>query len=658
MPIFLVPILVLVTAYVPGRATARWWFRRTGRPLLAGGLSPFPELLLGLCLWSWVGLLLAELGVFSLPAMAAIVAAYTILLLAAAGGPLGPIERLAWPSAGAGLVIAILVSALYSPPYETMVMASDASTYFNTGLYLARHGSLSVPDPLVGELGLTERMALLPLGWTAGWMRIPGGLLVERAGTLIMWPTYFHLLPVWIATFAGLGGIEAGALTATMFAALALWAVFLFARETDAAVAAAVTTAFLLTNLAETFYGRFLMPEIATQFFLWAGLLAFVAWWRQGSPSAGALAALALGIAGLARVEYLFFPPLALALLVALGIRPPHGIWPFAAVYLALLVHGGAHLFLVPTHYRAALAAQLALLWSELGIVRAAALAAVVAAAMLVGRGGRRAAIVVMLGVGLAAFVLKPRLPPLTPVPWLVEAVPWPVLVAAGGGLALWTWRCMRGEPELAFPLLLFLVMSGTLLYDPRVTPSLLWILRRFLPVAIPFVYLLATTALPWRRAPWLAAAVAAVLLLLNARPTLQLLRLPIFPDQKREVRVLAEQIPPRAAVFFAPDLVDYSIDLPLWLAHERESFVLPAWDWRSALRTAAEALSPRHPLVYVSGGQEPPAADGLEFTPRGEASFLFVLPAEDALDIVKWPLALTLYDVTATRPAPPPAGR
>jgi hypothetical protein len=663
VPLALVPFAVLLIGYLPSWAAARWCAARTGRPLGPRWLSPFPEILLGLCLWSWVGLLLAELGVFSPLRVGAILIGFSLVLALAArrgghtaGGP-------GWRSPLAGLAIAIVAGRLYSPPYETIVMASDASIYFSTGVHLGREGSISVPDPLLGELGFAARAALLPLGRTVGWTRIPGGLLVRSGDTEVMWPTYFHLLPVWIATFDRLGGLEAGGLVGTMFAVLALWAIFLFAHETLGLVPAIVTTALVLTNAAELFYARFLMPEVLTQLFVWGGLLCFVVWWRHEWPAAGALAALALGVAGLTRVEYLFLVPLALVLQLGLAVRRPRGTWPFAALYVTFLAHGLAHLALVPTHYREVVQAELALLWSSFRALDArttaallAPLAAIVAAVVLLTRGGwrprlRRAASLALAGAWVLGFVARSDSRLLPTLSWLAETAPWPLLALASLGLVLWARRWARDGAAVALPLVLFAVASATLLYDPHVTPSAIWALRRFVPVTLPFVYVLAASALPWRRSAAVAAALAAVLLVMNARPTAKLRSLPLFPDQKREVAALAARIDPGAVVFFAPELADYVIHLPLWLVHGRESFVLPPWDWRGALRAGALTLLARHAVYYVgAGGGEEPAVAGLEFAARGEARFRFVLPGPDLSRVPsgtsEWPLALRIYEV------------
>jgi hypothetical protein len=660
VPAALVPLAVVLLAWLPGRAAAQWCVATTGTSLAPRRLSPFPEILLGLCLWSWIGLLLAELGEFSPLGVGAILGALALGLAVASRRAGARAERAGWGSAAAGLAIAVLAGALYSPPYETIVMASDATVYFSTGVHLGRAGSISVPDPLMAELDLDARTALLPLGTTVGWTRLPGGLLVPSRHGEVMWPTYSHLLPVWVATFTRLGGLAAGGLVGTTFAVLALWAVFLLAREIAGPLAATAATVLTATSVAEVFYARFLMPEIVAQLFLWGGLLAFVVWWRDGPRSAGALAALGLGVAGLARVEYLVLVPLALLFTFLLVERRPPGTGVFAALYLVLLAHGVAHLSLVPTHYRD-------VLQDEAAALGPSAIAGVVGAAVAIGaallvrgpgwpralRGGAALALVV---AGLAAVADRPHPDASQTLSWLAGGTPWPVLVLGGVGLVL-AIRRVRDDASLALPLLLFAVATGSFLWDPHVTPTAIWGLRRFVPVTLPLVCLLAMTALPWRLSTALAVVMAAALIAVNARPTVRLRRLPLFPDQKRELAALAEEIDPEAAVFFATDLAEYGIHLPLWLAHGRETFLLPPWGWQRALRTAAATLLPRHPVYYVGDAADAdPAVGGLELTPRGEIAFRFVLPGSDPMAVPsatrEWPLVLRLY---AVRAAPPP---
>jgi hypothetical protein len=420
------------------------------------------------------------------------------------------------------------------------------------------------------------------------------------------------------------------------------------------------------------------MPEILVQFFLWAGILSFVLWWRHGSPPAAALSALSFGIAGLTRIEFLFFVPLALALAFTLAPERRRGSGLFAVLYSALLAHGLAHLILVPTHYRDVIRSQLLVVAGalpRLGPLEMAAGGLVLAALffliarLLAGHvplGVRRTATALAAGVYATIFAYVSEFKAPTSFIWLASTVPWPLLVAAGIGLFLWTRESAREDGSLALPLVLFLVAGAPFLYDPHVTPIQLWAVRRFVPIIIPFACMFAVTALAWahrrfvpRRAVLLSVLAAAALLAMNAQAVTRIYRLDFFPDQKPAVRRLAEMMSSGDLVFFPPAYTDVLVQLPLWLVYDRESFLLPPGaDAKKAMRAAALALSPRHAIFFVGRGYGPhPSLEGLEFRLRGEAEFRSLMPELDATRAPRSgnqvDISLRLYEVVEKRPDP-----
>src|SRR5581483_2300579 len=103
-------------------------------------------------------------------------------------------------SALAAMTIAIVATLAYRPAYDASTLASDATVYWNTGIRLARAGTLAIPDPVFAELDVAARAALVPLGATTGWTRMTGALVVDRGGVPVVWPGYGHALPAWIAS--------------------------------------------------------------------------------------------------------------------------------------------------------------------------------------------------------------------------------------------------------------------------------------------------------------------------------------------------------------------------------------------------------------------------------------------------------------------------
>jgi MFS family permease len=396
------------------------------------------------------------------------------------------------------------------------------------------------------------------------------------------------------------------------------------------------------------------MPEIVSQFFLWGGLLAFVQWWRQGSAATAVLAAFALGIAGLTRVELFVLLPCAVTLFLALSDRRP-GTRAFLLVYGTLVAHGFVHLVLVPSHYGGVL--RLALLGSGrlvlgLGALASLLVLATVTASERFTRRTRRALAALAVAGGAAAFAAGSHAAPLVSVEWLAGTTSWAVLAAAAFGLVLWG----RNLKTVGFPLVVFLVAGVPLLYDAHVTEVQLWAVRRFVPVVIPFVCLLAATTIAWstrlRGGALLGGSLAALLLVGNARPLWRVRSLPFHPAQAEALAALARQVPENAVVFFAPELAAYLIHVPLWLVHDREPLVLPLFGWETVLARTAPGLSRRHPVLYVGnafGG--PPRVDGLAFQPRAEIRLETLVPA---LDVRRAPTAgvthlipLRLYDVS-----------
>jgi hypothetical protein len=112
--------------------------------------------------------------------------------------------------------------------------------------------------------------------------------------------------------------------------------------------------------------------------------------------------------------------------------------------------------------------------------------------------------------------------------------------------------------------------------------------------------------------------------------------------------------IAPAGVVLFTARFTDVLVPLPIWLVHDRESFLLPPTLSREALRATVVALSRRHAIFYVGfgpGGR--PGVEGLEFRPLGTAEFRTMMPE---LDPVRAPtrgrpvlITLRVYEVVTT---------
>jgi hypothetical protein len=319
---------------------------------------------------SWVGFALAEAGAFS---------AELALAAGLAGGAVVAIALLRRPAkalAGGALVgiVAAGLTASLIPPVDTTLLSQDASIHLAGGRGLGRSGGLGMREPALARLPDDVRLGLFEMGaigvTRVSQSRLPGGVVLPDLTGDTAYPSFAHLLIVWIAIADRVGGAAGVALLGPMFAATAWWAIGLIALLAGSLTSAVATMVLLATFLPEHWFARFLMPEILAQALVWCGVAAA----RMAAPAvaegtalssppdgsrpraaaliAGVLCGASLGVAGFARLEQLtiFVPCLLIARAILPGRRavlPRGALVPFTVA----VAHAIAHLAIVPTDY-------------------------------------------------------------------------------------------------------------------------------------------------------------------------------------------------------------------------------------------------------------------------------------------------------------------
>src|SRR2546427_2388257 len=298
---------VALLAYLLGRSTL---------PLLVGRCASSPphllqlELLLGNVLLRVIGLLLAECDAFPLPRVVWI----SLLVCAVSLGArrwqprnFAVFSYSLVDAVGAALMLGAYLWAF--PAFDTSLFGSDSSVYLASGVHIAEHGSLVIHDPTIALLPPAQRAEWFPSYHPGAGMppflRVGGGLVLPNLDTDRVLPAFQPLLSVWVAIFYALGGDRAMAAPITYFGALFLWAFTSFTAGFGGRWAAGLALALLTSLVPQYWYSRFLMPEIPSQYFLWAGLWAGALALSSGASRLGALAGLAVGVAGLMRLDVL-----------------------------------------------------------------------------------------------------------------------------------------------------------------------------------------------------------------------------------------------------------------------------------------------------------------------------------------------------------------
>ncbi|MBI1813711.1 MAG: hypothetical protein HYR72_01900 [Deltaproteobacteria bacterium] len=625
------PALLAIVSYLVGGCVRRLLL---GRGPTAGIAEHrlFEELLIGVLLISWVGMLLAEFGFFRIAPLLGACAAVSGLALLAHRAPPRRYDR----SDALGLLIALVAVVWVTPPFDTLLYGSDSSVYQAGGIHLARTGGLEFNDPTIAALTPTEQAWLLPSQASdtvsPPYLRLAGGFtLADRTAPSVL-PAFHHLFMVWTGLSVLFGGVSAAPWAATFFTALAPWALYRFtATIARNQLAAIVTVALLGATAPQYWYGRFPMPEVATQFLIWGALASFVTWQCGQSIRDAVLAAAGLGVAGIMRADQ--FPLLALPVLwaAARSAPLPRRQWiAFAATLGALWLHAVLHLATFRTHYYSFARNLMVDGWHHLGnrglpVAFGVLLTALVLLLWARPRGCRPilfAVAMVATVSDVALLIGRGEWNAETNIGYLITYCGVPMLVAAiAGALAL-----RRTSSPRLFWYTLIIAATHALL-DPHAQPVPLWVARRFVPVLLPGIAFLAGIALTNVYATGHRITGCIAMLACIAAPALHTLPLAthsLYPTAAPHVEAVAALLPAGAVVVAEKTTSLTTQFLPaLWSIGGIPPYLIEP-DRRADVAHLVLSLSPR-PVFWLTVSQQPPApVPGLLIVPVASYSFAF----------------------------------
>ncbi len=422
-------------------------------------------------------------------------------------------------------------------PHQFVKGAADAGVYINLAASIQRQGSIVIHDPTLAALDPALYPALLrplPPDLGAPYLLFPGFYITDPAQGEVT-PQFYPLDPVWRALAFSAGGVQAALVLTGWWAIWGALAVLIIARRLGGAWAGGLALAGLTLNGLQIWFARYPTTEALTQAFLWSGVAAATlairpmivgAGLKPGStpaatPTLALTAGLTLGQTLLARIDMFFVLAVPLALW---GWQRAAGrsrlLWPLGGVLSLLGLHSLGHAvwqsrpYFVSTYgYLLAVARQQAE-WLVLGM---AWLAAVWLLAPRLRQGletsagagwlrrGRGAAALLVLGLALYAWFIRPQATPGAFPDWYSgQATPlldhenlrrlgWylgPAGVWLGAlGAARLVWRLERRTL-----LLVGVGMCFSLLYVWRIqaNPHQVYAMRRYVPAVIPFLTLSA----------------------------------------------------------------------------------------------------------------------------------------------------------------------
>jgi len=323
--------------------------RREDRAALAKDEAAFLVLALGVASSAWVGLVLAEAGVFSLITAALVVfgacAAILVLGRRRASAPWRGLG--AAPHAWGTMAVAVLCFALYARPGEYLLGGRDPGIYVAAMGSIARTGGITYVDPAVlsipaEDLDLFYRHPDRP---DYSWGRFMGFPL-ERPQTGRVVPEFFHLFPAFGAFLFQAMGVRGALATPVVFGVLGTLAALLALRRIFGAAPALLGALLLAVNVLQAWFARYPVSEPMSQFLILSGLLAFALWEERRTTAFAVLAGAMLGVSLLVRIDSVLLAVPLLAWLAlrraqnALGWRKAYPlVTPFALLACHALVH-------------------------------------------------------------------------------------------------------------------------------------------------------------------------------------------------------------------------------------------------------------------------------------------------------------------------------
>jgi 4-amino-4-deoxy-L-arabinose transferase-like glycosyltransferase len=467
--------------------------------------AAFTLLLLIVASWSVVGLVLADLGWFARPGLV-VSGAIAAAVAWAARGELAlarptPAAALCW--AGVWIVLAV---ALFGRPGEYFTDGSDGSVYLNVGAALDRRGTLRPVEPLAEELasvapGQDSAAPPTVLRRIGGWIPVadlfPGAVQIQ-AGDPRARPDFFHLLPVWIATFDAAAGPPAGTYVSAVFGVLSVLALWLLCRQLMPLTTANAAALLLTLNFSQIWFARTTTSEVLTQFFVLSGLTCALGSFTRPSRASGTAAGAAFGLAAATRIDVLVLvtPVVALVLLVAAVERRWSRALSAMAVSLTLVTAlAVAHALVIARPYtlRIVFLAATSPKVGSRGLLSAVGLLAGGGAIWWAYRRWHASSVwrrMTRLAAAIVVLVLAARLLPIVVTgPLSMLLTPW------GVGLGLLGAVLMLGKDRSPAAMLLAGIFLASLLVygeSPRDRTAMPMLFRRYVPVVVPLAVCLA----------------------------------------------------------------------------------------------------------------------------------------------------------------------
>lgn len=452
---------------------------------------------------------LAAASAYSLPRLLLINSALSLGIVAMYRGrlALGNTAPRISINAALPLMLLALCAWRFFPAAEYVIGGKDPGVYVNEGISIARTGTIFRRDEVVAAIPGEARELFVRWHQRGEYygIRFMGVNVMDPVTGAVM-PGFPHLYPASIALGYGVAGLRGATNAAAVWGVLGVLAVYFLGAAVMGRWAAFLGCLLLILNVAEIWYARYPNTEVVMQVMLFAGLLAF-SYSEEGDGRffagvMGGLCALLIFLRFDAVVAFAGFAA-ASALRWIVDRRAPR---------LAFVLPAVASFVLALFYYVGPLKAYFWIYSANMPSTTMLAAAVVIPLAVVIAAGTQRRwlappltkylplGLAVVLAA-LAAYALFFR----ESVGRLAEEdahalrmfreryVYWPALIASLAGFGIVARQRFWRHPAF---FVLFAMFSVFFFRKLHIVPEHFWLARRFLPMILPGLCLLAAGAL------------------------------------------------------------------------------------------------------------------------------------------------------------------
>jgi len=279
----------------------------------------FINILASLLISGWIGLILAELGYFSLQNLIIgllIFSSICIILILKFKRNLS-FKNLLKPKINYKSVILVIIllaaAKLFFPPGENITLNQDDVVIVNHGVNIAETGNIFGRDPLLNEV----KHKNLFYDFQSQKLQFPDFGFYMNLKTNQIEFQYLDFYPVLLAVFYSLFGIRFFLYLTPLLALLAVISVYITAKHMFSWEVGILSSLFLTFSFPQIWFARYPCAEILTQLFMFSGLFMIILLLKYKKPFFAFFSGFIFSTLMLVRLDSLF-TALAFAVFVIL----------------------------------------------------------------------------------------------------------------------------------------------------------------------------------------------------------------------------------------------------------------------------------------------------------------------------------------------------